>query len=329
MKLLRTSVLAATGLLTGALTLGGCGTTEAPDNEAAAGGGGEQISVTDMRGQEILLDGPATKVVGLEWNVVEHLVSLGVMPVGVADVKGYSAWVEAEPLDDTVTDVGVRGEPSIDSIAALAPDLIVTTPDVPESAIAQMEAIAPVLVLRAADAAKGIGQMRDNLQTVATVTGTEEAADQLLADFDAKLAEGAAALEDAGLAGAKVAFADAYLDGSQVSIRPFTEGSLLGSVNKELGLVNAWQVEGDADYGLGQTDVEGLTALGDVHFLYIANEADGGDAFAEGLADNAIWQSLPFVQNGNVHRLPDGIWMFGGPTSMAQYIDAVVNALTA
>lgn len=42
-----------------------------------------------------------------------------------------------------------------------------------------------------------------------------------------------------------------------------------------------------------------------------------------------IWQALPFVQNGKVHRLPDGIWMFGGPTSMEQYIDAVVNALTA
>jgi iron complex transport system substrate-binding protein len=28
-----------------------------------------------------------------------------------------------------------------------------------------------------------------------------------------------------------------------------------------------------------------------------------------------------------VHRLPDGIWMFGGPTSMTQYVDAVVAAL--
>ncbi|MGH4024499.1 MAG: hypothetical protein ACRDRV_07930 [Pseudonocardiaceae bacterium] len=93
--------------------------------------------------------------------------------------------------------------------------------------------------------------------------------------------------------------------------------------------MNAWQVEGDADYGLGETDVEGLTALGDVHFLYIANETDGGDAFAEGLAGNAIWRSLPFVESGKLHRLPDGIWMFGGPTSMEQYIDAVVSALTA
>ena len=45
----------------------------------------------------------------------------------------------------------------------------------------------------------------------------------------------------------------------------------------------------------------------------------GGD-----LAGNAIWKTLPFVKSGNVHRLPDGIWMFGGPKSTEQYIDAAV-----
>ena len=55
--------------------------------------------------------------------------------------------------------------------------------------------------------------------------------------------------------------------------------------------------------------------------------ADGGDPFVKGLSGNAVWKQLPFVTAGNVHRLPDGIWMFGGPTSMTQYVDAVVAAL--
>jgi iron complex transport system substrate-binding protein len=41
-----------------------------------------------------------------------------------------------------------------------------------------------------------------------------------------------------------------------------------------------------------------------------------------------VWQSLPFVKGGNVTRLPDGIWMFGGPVSMTAYVDAVVAELT-
>jgi ferric hydroxamate transport system substrate-binding protein len=235
--------------------------------------------------------------------------------------------VQSEPLDDTVTDVGMRGEPSIDAIAGLAPDLVLTTTDLPETVIAQIEEFAPVLVVRGADASDPIGQMEKNFERIATATGQEDEAEEVLAGFDTKLAEGAAALEAAGLAGAPFMMSDSWASGGQVSIRPFAEGALLTAVTEELGLENAWTGEGDADYGLHSTDVEGLTAVGDVEFLYITN--GDADAYQVELADNAVWQSLPFVQSGKVHRLPDGIWMFGGPSSMNDYIDAVVATLAA
>ncbi|MBW0091915.1 iron-siderophore ABC transporter substrate-binding protein [Pseudonocardia sp. KRD-184] len=311
------------------LLLSACGTTEEAAAPGAAAPSGAQITLTDGRGQEVVVDGPAERTVGLEWGVVENLVTLGVVPVGVSDVEGYSKWVQTEPLTGDVTDVGVRGEPSVDAIAALDPDLVVATTDLPEAAIAQLESIAPVLVVRPADAADGLGQMRTNLELLAQATGKEAEAQQVLADFDASLAAGAQALAGAGLTGRPFAFSDAYLEGSQVSIRPFTTGSLAESVAAELGLVNAWPMEGDPDYGLAGTDVEGLTALpADVEYVYYANAADGGDVYTDVLGGNAIWQSLPFVQSGDVTRLPDGIWMFGGPSSMTAYADAVVAALT-
>ena len=108
-----------------------------------------------------------------------------------------------------------------------------------------------------------LNRMTENLDLIAEATGTTDRAEQLKKDFDAKLAEGKKALDDAGLGGGKVAFADGYVVSNQVSIRPFTSGSLLGGVNERLGLENAWDVEGDKDYGLGSTDVEGLTKLPD------------------------------------------------------------------
>ncbi len=51
--------------------------------------------------------------------------------------------------------------------------------------------------------------------------------------------------------------------------------------------------------------------------------------FGGELAGNAIWKGLPFVKAGTVHRLPDGIWMFGGPMSTEQFIDATVKALAS
>ncbi len=319
----RTIALSITAAAT-AVMLVGCGTTESA--APAASGGDAAITVTDDRGQAIALDAPASRVVALEWNTAENLVALGVMPVGVADVEGYDTWVKAEKLDDSVTDVGQRGEPSIDAIAGLAPDLVLTTTDLSEAAIAQIEEFAPVLVVRGANASDAIGQMEKNLDNIATATGTEAAAAELLESFDAKVADGKAAVEAAGLTGTEFFMSDAWASGGQVSIRPYARGALLSDITEELGMVNAWTGEGDADYGLGSTDVEGLTVLGDVNFFYIATP--DMDVYQNELATNAVWTSLPFVQSGKVHRLADGIWMFGGPSSMNDYIDAVIATVS-
>lgn len=318
---MKTRPLAAVAAM--ALLLTGCGTTEEPAAQTTAAA--EKITVTDSRGKEIELDGPATRVVGTEWNVVENLVTLGVMPVGVADVKGYGAWVTAGELDQGVTDIGTRGEPSLDTVATLDADLIVATSDLPEAAIAQLEDLAPVVVVESADASGQIAKAEENLTLIAEATGTEAKADEVLAAFDDAVARGKTALRDAGLEGSRVAFADGWVADGQVSIRPFVEGALLTDINTELGLVSAWDMEGDPAYGLASTDVEGLTTVDAEHFVYITNEADGD--FTDSLADNAVWKSLPFVESGNVHRLADGIWMFGGPASMTQYVDALVQAL--
>ena len=310
-----------------ALTLTACGTTEEASTGAGSTPSGQSITLTDGTGAEVTLDGPATKVVGTEWNVVENLVSLGVDPVGVADVKGYSAWSSAVPLVNEPADIGTRGEPSVETIASLAPDLIVATDDLPADAITQLKAIAPVLQVKSADGTKQIQQSEDNLELIAKATGTEDKATQVIDAYDAAVTDAKAKLDAAGLAGSRFMFADAYVDAGQVTIRPFGKGSLVGDVTAELGLENAWTGEVDPAYGLGSTDVEGLTTVGDVKFLYNSNATQGDDPFASDLAGNAVWKSLPFVTAGDVHRMPEGIWVFGGPASMTAYAKALVATL--
>ncbi|MZD04445.1 ABC transporter substrate-binding protein [Streptomyces sp. SID5785] len=325
---MRRSLVAAATAVTAALLLSACGSSEPAKDSADAKS--QKITLTDAGGAKVTLDRPATKVVGTEWNVVESLVSLGVDPVGVADVKGYTAWDTAAPLKKAPKDIGTRGEPSMDTLAGLTPDLIVTTTDLSASAVKQMKKIAPVLQVRSADAADQVGQMMDTVDVIAKATGTEDAAKTLHKEYEAKLAEGRKAIADAGRDGSEIAFADGYAASNQVTLRAYTSGSLIGAVNEDLGLKNAWKQKGDKDYGLANTDVEGLTGLGkDVQFAYIGNKDDkSSNVFTNELADNAVWNSLAFVKSGDVHRLDDGIWMFGGPKSMEQYIDAVVASLT-
>ncbi|MGC5284988.1 ABC transporter substrate-binding protein [Micromonospora sp. DT231] len=309
-----------------ALTLGACGTTEnaaKPDPSAAAAGG--PVTLTDGRGKEVTLKAPATKVVGLEWGEVEMLVSLGVMPVGVADPKGYGTWVTAAKLDPSVKDVGTRGEPSVDSIVALQPDLVVMEDDRGATLISQLEKYVPVVVAKGSDATDNLGRMRNDLTMIAKAVGKTTAAEKLLTDFDAAIADGRKKIADAGAAGRPFAIADGWKEGSTVSIRMFGKGALVSQIGIQLGLTNAWTGKTDEVWGLGQTDVEGMTVLKDPNLRLFYSASDGDDVFANGLAGNAIWKSLPFVRQGNLHKMPNGIWTFGGPLSGKQYIDELVK----
>ncbi|MFG1943964.1 ABC transporter substrate-binding protein [Nonomuraea sp. NPDC048826] len=313
------------------VVLAACGTTEAPVTEQAASASAEPsaapITVKDSRGKEVTLDKPATRVVSLEWGETEMLVSLGVMPVGAADTKGFAVWDTAVKLDDSVKDVGMRQEPSVDSISALEPDLVIMESDDVELA-AQLEKVAPVLVAKGSDASRNLDRMREDLNMIATAVGKTDEAAKLLSDFDAALAQGKEKIAAAGGAGKPFVIADGWRQGSTISIRLFGKGALVSDVAEQLGLKNAWTGKVDGDWGLGTTDVEGLTALKDPETRFFYNASDGDDVFADGLHKNAIWKSLPFVEKQQVVKMPNGIWTFGGPLSGQQYADALVKAFT-
>ncbi|MFI5489023.1 ABC transporter substrate-binding protein [Micromonospora echinaurantiaca] len=312
-----------------ALLLSACGTTENAATPAASSSSASgPVTVTDSRGKQVTLKAPATKVVGLEWGEAEMLVSLGVMPVGVADTKGYGTWVTAAKLDAGVKDVGTRAEPSVDSIVALQPDLVVMEDDRGGALVTQLEKYVPVIVTKGSDAKDNLGRMRSDLNMIAQAVGKTTEAGKLLADFDAAIADGKKKIADAGAAGRPFAIADGWKEGSTVSIRMFGQGALVSQLGIQLGLTNAWTGKTDEVWGLGQTDVEGLTGLKDPNLHFFYNASDGDDVFADGLASNAIWKSLPFVKQGNLHRMPDGIWTFGGPLSGKQYIDQLVKTYT-
>lgn len=334
------SISVVAGLAGLCLAMTGCGTSEEPaaaDPTPTESGVAEApsgpITITDARGKTITFEEPATRVGGTEWNVVEYAASLGVEPVAVSDIKGFKTWDSAVELSSDVTDIGTRGEPSLDTLAGLGLDVLFVTDSLVGDAVKQIEKQIPVVVVPGGDPADPVGSMWSNLDLVAQVTGTEEEAAALKASYDAKIAETSDAIAAAGLEGAPVAFSDAYEASGSISVRPYGEGSLLGGVLAEIGLGNAWSeipgLETDPIYGLATTDVEGLTQLSeDTLFWYIGTD-DAEDIYSVTLKDDPIWTGLSFVKAGHVHRLPDRIWMFGGPASMMQFLDGVQAAVAS
>ncbi|PRX43478.1 iron complex transport system substrate-binding protein [Prauserella shujinwangii] len=315
------------------LLLGACGTTEPPAegdrSPAPAGASGGPVTVTDSRGAEITLDAPAERVVALEWAEAEMLVTLGVMPVGVSQVEDYGKWVTAAKLDASVRDVGTRAEPNVDTIVGLEPDLVVMEGYRSAPLVEQLEQYVPVLVTEGSDAGDNLNRMRDDFTMIAEAVGERAEAERVLSGFDAALAETKRKIADAGAAGESFVIADGWQEGNAIAIRPYGEGALASQLAIAAGLRNAWPGEVDKVWGLGQTDVEGLTTITDEDARFLYSASGGEDVFADGLADNAIWKSLPFVRAGHVHRMSDGIWTFGGPASSEQFLDELVSVFAS
>ncbi|MFI5623148.1 iron-siderophore ABC transporter substrate-binding protein [Nocardioides sp. NPDC051685] len=338
--MIRRTTTAALTTACAALLLAACGQTttaaETDKSEPKASAGCEgvetstgPVSLTDSYGNKVELDKPAERVAVLEWQQTEDLLTLCVDPVAVADVKGYNTWDTAEKLDAGTTDVGTRGEPNLETLFGTDPDLIVVEAYTADDEILKQLAKydVPVLATKGADAKDPVANMVTTFEMIAEATGREAQAEKVVGEFEDKLAASKKAVADADAAGTEFVYYDGWIDGANVAIRPFGQGSLIGELGEELGLKNAWTGEVDPAYGLGQTDIEGMTTLGDATFFYTGTVDPAGDINAE-LAKNKVWKSIPAVSEGRSHAFPGGIWTFGGPRSAEQVLDAYVALLT-
>lgn len=237
------------------------------------------------------------------------------------------SWSSASTSSDRAR--GTRTEPSVESVAAADPDLILgIVGSIPDGAMEQMEQIAPVVLLTGADAARPLDLMRSNITTTATLLGKRAEAEATLAELDAAIAAGRQAIEAAGKADVPFAFSYIYQEGNGFSLRMHGPGSQPMALATELGLAPAWSEAGDPEWGLSTLDLEGLTGLpDDTLFTYWGNE--GTDDPMQALAGNALWESLPFVQAGAVSEAANGIWVYGGPASSIQWVQQVAQLATA
>lgn len=286
----------------------------------------DPVTLTDDLGRTIELDKPAERVAALEWQQIEDTLTLCVTPVGVADAEGFSTWVTAEELPKGVKDVGLRGEPNFNALFATNPDLVIVEVSAKDDPIIKKleKYDVPVLATTGADTADPIQKMKDTFNLIAQATGREERAEAVLAEFDDRLAEGKEEMADSQTT--DFVYFDGWIAGGNVAIRPFGQGSLVGEVGEELGLTNAWTGDVDEVYGLGQTDLEGMTEVGDATLIHTGTE-DESDVVAE-LEKSRLWKGLPAVEEGRAYSFPPGIWTFGGPASTTQIIDAYVDALS-
>lgn len=329
-KLLQTGII----LLCALIVLTACGSgnkgnrSESPSGNAASNAAAAEPIVIQHKKGETTLDKPAVRVVALEWIFTEELIALGVQPVGNADNKEYAIWVSPEAaLADGVTDVGLRWEPNLETIAALKPDLIISNTDNNAAIYDQLNGIAPTIEFDPyPDEGDAYTGMVNDFKTIAKAVGKTEEADKVLADLDAHYADAKEKLAAAGKENFHYVITQAFSSQNSVTLRMFTDTSTVVQTLDRIGLVSDWKSQKFEKYGFTDATFEALPAVTDSNFIYIVQEDD--NVFGEPVKDNAVWNGLNFVKENRTYSIDGNTWTFGGPISSKVLVDRVVDAIT-
>jgi iron complex transport system substrate-binding protein len=272
---------------------------------------------------------PATpqRIIALEWTYVEDLLALGIQPVGVADIDGYNNWVQIPvELSADVVDVGTRQSPNLETIAGLAPDLIIAPSFRIAEIYEQLSEIAPTLAFDpypTDDRVTQYEEMRQTFLAIADVVDRRAEGEAVLTEMEATFAAAREEIEAAGRLGEPFMLAQAFGQDT-VQIRLFTDNAMAVEIVEQIGLENAWEDATFQQYGFTTVSVETLPELGDVNFFYVVQ--DDNNVFARETI-LPIWESLEFVQNDRAYPLGGDTWLFGGPLSAEVVVETVLAVM--
>jgi ferric hydroxamate transport system substrate-binding protein len=267
---------------------------------------------------ETCVSNDVQRVVTLEHSMTEAVATLGVQPIGVADLQRYNVLVglPIPPSEDTV-DVGSRNEPNLEIITSLNPDLIIAASWRVTENYDELNAIAPTITFVGSE---DLATMSDYFTTIAIALNREAEAQQILEDMHQHFTDAATRVSDANVDSSFI-LSQTWYEDSIATFRLFTDNSMPVEILTQIGLENDWSGESNPD-GFSVVGIEALGELEPTNFLFIT-DVDSAPFYAE----SPLWNSLPFVQAGTAYRLNDDLWLFGGPLSAQRFVNAVLEAL--
>lgn len=238
------------------------------------------------------------RVVTLDIGELDAALILGVKPVGSVTTFSDGKFPEyLEGQTEGIEVVGTIGEPSLEGITALEPDLILSNLLRNESTYEQLSAIAPTVFAEELGAG-----WQDSFDLYAEALGKVEEGEKVVADYHARLEalnEGMGERADT-LSVSMIRF----LTGD--TARVYQTGSYIGRILQDAGLKRP-ESQGLTDETWTELNKELLgDADGDIIFYGVYGQ-DEETPLADFESD-PLWRTLSAVQSGQVFRVPDEYW---------------------
>lgn len=279
-------------------------------------GNAQTISITDGLGEHHF-SAPPKRVVVLDWDLLEQLLTLNIIPVGATELSSYQQWVVEPAIPSSIEEVGTRAEPNLEKISQLHPDVIIASRS-QEDLLPLLQKISPVVYLPnfgREDNAGGVAIAHFN--TLAELFDRKALAKQFLSNMDKRFTELKSKLANTFDEPPNVAV---IRFSSLSTVFLYTDNSTLNYVLEQLALKPAIFLPA-RPWGIEQQRINSLQFINDGYVLYIKPFADENQ-----LATSILWQSMPFVKQGHVNSVRP-VWNYGGAFSLQLMAEALTESL--
>ena len=289
-------ILCLLSALLAALIITACGDDESDKTPAAASDAAPRTIQHAMGATKIT--GTPKRIVVLDTGELDSAVALSVKPVGAVEAiagEGLPAY-----LGDAVRDIKLVGtieQPNVEAIAALRPDLILSSKVRHEAIYDQLARVAPTVFTEEVGVT-----WKENFALHARALGLTDDATRLQAEYETKARDLSSALGD-GRADTSVSVVRSVGD----EVRIYLKANFLGTILEDAGLPRP-EVQDKDEFSETATperipDLDGdvmiLSRFGDDHRLL------------KRLQDNRLWSRLKVVESDRVFEVPDDLWFLG------------------
>lgn len=307
--------LGAVALWVLALVLVGCGggAGDSGDGESA----GTETRMVEHAMGEAEVSGDPERVVVLDTGELDSAITLGVTPVGAVEAiegEGLPSYLEGT---EEIENVGTIEQPNLERIAALEPDLILSSKLRHEQIYEQLNEIAPTVFTETT----GVS-WKENFDLHARALGKTGEAKQVREDYEQRLVEFRGAMGD-------------RLGETEVSVIRFLPGdtriyqkeSFIGTILEDAGLPRPPSQDVE-EFAILNASEELIPKMGgDAIFVTVYGPEE--ETTRQRITSDPLWQELEAVQEGRVYEVSDDLWMLGiGYTAADGVIDDLTRNLT-
>ncbi|MET9515430.1 iron-siderophore ABC transporter substrate-binding protein [Streptomyces sp. NPDC002994] len=311
--------------VTAALALSACGSSSSDKPSSSDAPAGDKTHTVKTAMGEVKVKNNPQRVVVLDTAELDSAITLGVKPVGATHTTAEPGFLSYLPKDKVsgIKDVGEMMTPNLEAVAALKPDLILTSKVRHGALYDELKALAPTVMT------ENTGYpWKENFQLHADGLGKKAEAKQVVATYTthaAKVTEAIGGKDKAAKTNVNVV---RFIEGADIRI--YGKQNYIATVLADVGLGRPAITDKAKDGFSYDVSPEKINLAGDdADVVFHSTYGDPKKAKQTQTLNSGLWKNMPAAKADKVFGVEDELWIQGiGYTAADKILDEMQSHLT-